>query len=363
MCTYRSIVSIALSIVLIFICCHRNVEEYPIRIGIQRINFPSENLNDLKYRIGHYNYEKDILAGVDFKSGTLEVWNLEKFKFIYQVPIFEDGPNRISEHLLTVYPHTLDSIFIVTLQDLIIINRHGSILYRISIYFENSLYKDLIPHYSAILSQGSYYSESRNTFYLSTQSSNRSSEPFYDSPIIASINLQNKKISTEFPKCPTEISDQFVLPFAETVVYICEDKIVYSYFGTGDLWVYNQDDFSTKKYVYGEFKKNQPNKQFGFDFNTAASEHASAAINYLCLGFNPHKNIYLRQVIDNTNRKATGKAKSSIAIFDDKFNYLGSKDLEVHCLSTFYPYKNGFIMKVFKDSIENQSDYLYITYN
>ena len=355
--------SIYFSAFLALLSCRNMGEVNSLTINFQRISFPSINLNELKYRVSHYNYKQDIFAGIDFKSGTLEVWHLNAFRFAYQLPIFEDGPNRISEHLLTVYVHGPDSIFLITLQDLIIIDQKGSIVFKLPFNFENTPYQDLMVHYNPTLSQMSYYSSNKRSFFFSSRTANPNSEYLYNRPVVSSINLLSKEIRTDYPVCPKEIAESFVLPFAETVVNVFEDKLVYSFFGTSTLWVYDLQANSTNTYAYKEFKNNLPNKHFGFNFGSEANKHASSAINYLCLGYNSKTKLFLRQIVDNSERQATGRAKSSVAIFDQDLNLIGTRELEQHCSSTFYPYKEGFALKIFRDSSENQSDYLYISVN
>lgn len=327
---------IYLCLYLALISCRNREEDNSHTINFQRISFPSINLNELKYRVSHYNYEQDIFAGIDFKSGTLEVWHLNPYRFAYQLPIFEDGPNRISEHLLTVYVHGPDSIFLITLQDLIIIDQKGSIVFKLPFNFENTPFRDLMVHYNPTLSQMSYYSAKKKSFFFSSRTANLNSEYLYDRPIVSSINILSKEINTDYPVCPKEIAESFVLPFAETVVNVFEDKLVYSFFGTSTLWVYDLQANSTNTYAYKEFKNNLPNKHFGFNFGSEANKHASSAINYLCLGYNSKTKLFLRQIVDNSERQATGMAKSSVAIFDQDLNLIGTRELEQHCSSTYY---------------------------
>ncbi len=150
------------------------------------LEFHTPSNTSITYKIHDFFEEKGIFVAYHYPTHALDFIDMESNKFLNKLPLESEGPDMISQ-VLSLYVHNLDSIFLLTQNQIICINNDGRKLLEIKVNQKNTdisgfdLEKYRIwcnPEHN----QPIYYSSSQNSLYVGIK------------PFNTEISLENYKL-------------------------------------------------------------------------------------------------------------------------------------------------------------------------
>lgn len=345
---------------VIFYCVQPNKMMYTIKA--KEVNIPSNGNHDFLFRMSHSKPGDTMICITSRVNDSLVLWNLKNLTFLKTIIYSKEGPNGIAGQILKTYFHNVDSIFVLTYDYLYIISQYGTIVNKYLFDLEKYGSKGYRPHYNFLDIQNCLYSSRKKLFYFSITTLASKTEELYDTPLFVALDLLSGDINVDYPSIPVDIRDSYYPPFAESVIYFMQNKIIYSFVGVPDIWEYNLDSKVINHFEIQNLKRTPSNKQFGFSNSEKSLEFANAGINYFNLIPNASGEYFLRFVIDNSQKKLSGDPKISILILNNKYELLAQKEYPKDMLAPFIlPYEEGFLIKSKKNLTENAANYLFLS--
>lgn len=207
----------------------------------------------ITYKIHDMLEDDNIFVAYHYPSHSVDLLDLKTNTFIKKLSLEREGPNAVSQ-VLSLYVHNLDSIFLLTLNQVIGINADGQRFFAIKINRNDT---DLIgfdmerfriwcnPEHN----QPIYYSEKYNSLYVALKPyETRVSMDNYSLPLAGRISLE----SLEFEYLPIRYPDKFQTGYfgvLDNPHLLFFDDFSVAAFGAGyDLYRFDNTEFSVQAY-------------------------------------------------------------------------------------------------------------------
>jgi len=155
----------------------------------------------ITYKIHQYTDEEQTFIAYHYPTHSLDFLDIANNKFIKKLILEREGPNRISQ-VLSLYVHNLDSIFLLTVNQLIGLDQYGTQFLSIRINQEKSEVRDFDLTKFRIWcnpehNQPIYYSQRYNCIYVGLKPYDAQvSLENYTLPIAGRIDLKSKMFET-----------------------------------------------------------------------------------------------------------------------------------------------------------------------
>ncbi len=193
----------------------------------------------------------EYLIGYDWGQNQLEWFDLTNQKEVKIQKLSKDGPDGVP-NLYSFYVHNMDSIFVLGMRSIKLIDINGKVKRSVPINFNTQREKNDID-----FQQYSLYNTPRNTSPIFYTSSNkklylavkpnvpRFSEEKFGHPLCVSYDLQNDRFEFIPIKLPEVFHNQF-FPKDKPNLNFMEDRIIYTFPFSSNIYIYDHLTRSTQ---------------------------------------------------------------------------------------------------------------------
>lgn len=207
----------------------------------------------ITYKIHNVFDDDNIFIAYHYPTHSIDLIDLKSNTFLKKLNLDREGPFAIHQ-VQSVYVHNLDSIFLLTLNQIIAINSNGERLFEIKINRKNLDITgfDLDKYRiwcNAGHNQPIYYSAKQNSIYVGIKPYNAGvSLSNYELPIAGRISLE----SLEFEYLPIFYPDKFregyfgVLDNPHTIFF--DDYSIVAFGASYELYRFDNNDFSIQPF-------------------------------------------------------------------------------------------------------------------
>lgn len=308
----------------------------------------------------------DYLVGYDFNQHQLEWFDITNGSALKIQKLPRVGPDGVP-NLYSFYVHNLDSIFILGLRNIKIVDINGRVKRSIPINFSTEREKNDIDFQQYSLyntprnNSPIYYSSAQGKLYAAVKPNvSRLSTEKFDHPLCVSYDLENDLFEFLPIKLPKEYHKQF-FPKDKPSLSFYDDIIIYNFPFSSKIYIYNfttgaSQIFPSKSQLIPNEVK--PMLKSQLDDQTQALMHISTHSEFLPTYYSNTSQQYYRMAFAPLNEdEAKGnegkRGKVLISVFDKELNLLDEILLEDYLVrgSTYSSIK-GYLMFP-KDRKEN----------
>lgn len=315
-------------------------------IMTSELDIPLDGPSLFNSRFNFGQYQKingaDYYFGYSFQLNQLEWFDLGKKKAIGKLPLNETSGRAQAPSIFSFYVHNLDSIFLLSLTKLQMVNAKGKVLFskkinqaalgeksgidfnRYSVY--NTPMNDSPLYFSAVKNQ---------LFFPVKANTSRYSKEKFKAPLCGAYDLEKDQFQLLPVPFPDEYRDRFY-PFDKARMTFLEDRILYSFSFSSKVYIYDHKTQTIHNY---DAKSRQlpneaaPLKKSEIRDNKANLRHISLHSDFLGLHYDEEKERYYRLAFapyeDHLMNGQEGKRGALwLLVYDPEFEVLKENRLE-----------------------------------
>lgn len=310
------------------------------------------------------NKETIITYNGLYNINALQFLNLETGgATIKNISLPSEGIDAISQ-VTSFYYHNADSIFVISMFHIGIVNSKGKVLMKqpinrdnIKIQGINFSEKAIIADYNCPL----YYDAKDNSLYVSIRNNSFDilQDGFYEGSIAGKLHLSDMS----FQELPLYYPENFKIERYGTLrtpnITFLNDRIVYNFQYASTVYVYDKKSNKTSKFnclVDHANNEAQPLKMDGFDEDAIKKYSAMNSLFFRML-YDHYNDIWYRTHFSQSYAEQNGlfgKNESFLTIWDNKFNKIKELKLSQNLNPlAIFPTKDALFIFNVESNVEN----------
>ncbi len=215
-------------------------DEVSITIDTIRVNTPGTT-REFPYHFPSLDFSGRTFAGLDGRTGMINVFDLPGLKLIDSIQLYQEGPNTIQKNMVgAIYYHNRDSIFILqhVPNRLLLIDHEAVIRCQVDVkeVFRRDSLPDGLMAFSWFDRIGTYYQDHKLYFALRQ---NRAEQDFL-APMIGYYDFKSDQIKTldiHYPEF--YINNENVGSYGFPSIHFYENNIMITYPYSSEIFVYD----------------------------------------------------------------------------------------------------------------------------
>jgi hypothetical protein len=335
----------SLPLLLLFLSCSNNSlvnnkSGSPVDLGKNEIhvNMDENTVNGYNLLSTLYNGE-DFAVAYNSYTHSVDVINITK-DTVSHIVLDSEGPDGITHTVSGIYAHTLDSIWVSTVENIVLVDSAGHVKRRVSLLRKEGEVSLTITNFSIGTSK-IYYNSKRNSLFSLMMSVSSDKAGFFVEEYsllngsikkypVTMVVEKNLRYSYGWKQCPN-------VTFTDT-------KILYNFPIESNVYVIDVE--TGNNMVYGgksQYTNNEVGPlNFPYDFEKA-NRHIIENVHFFELNYDPVNDVYYRLHLNRTGSDVTRDFEDIyncremyLTVFNSEFEVINESKLD----NFTYNYRN-----------------------
>lgn len=326
------------------------------------------------YRIFSFNEieNQPLFFGYNENAKKIEVYNTQTGEAIKEISLAKSGPSQIQK-LYSFYPHKLDSIFILDLNKISMIDDQGEIVFSIRIHnpnsqidridFSETAFYNTLDNMSPIV-----YNNLEKSIAVPTKSLafGRLDDRYYQASLFGFLNLVDLEFSAEEVTYPEQYQS-VRYPNDKPNITFLSNKVIYNFPWSSRIFIF--DKRTSKKNIIqapSKFSKNEatPLPLDAIGNQMAMGKNISSNPHYHRIIYDPYQNVYFRfHFSEYSGKQVSGRILRGpmlLTVYDQDFNPLSETVIENHYYNGI-PTPKGLLVPYMENQEEGKFKFSYIS--
>ncbi|HHH49994.1 MAG TPA: DUF4221 domain-containing protein [Saprospiraceae bacterium] len=315
------------------------------------------------YRFFHTNEieGKEQFWAYNPKAHQLEGYDLDNKVVIGKIPFQKTGPNRIAQ-IYSFYVHNMDSIFVLTSTNLLLLNKKTQIKFNYRINNTNNTQIKGIDFSKNVFCGSTdfmnpiFFCKEKNRLYLPTKSLlARAKKEYYQQSLFGYLDLKNlifTKLNTTYPKAYQAL----IFPNNKANISFACDKVIYNFPVSSTVFIYQIDNDQIKSYPAQSHLS--ANESEGIPLNRYSGDRSSLNNlftknpSFYSISYLPKEALFFRWNFAQSE-KENRRGNLILSAFDKKFNLIHEEILNPYYYRGVAT-KKGFLIQNMQDRKEGK---------